>query len=154
MGDLPYGHYQSADAPLLLNSRYVVEVFATNRAGSTSSFYSKTVTVDFSPPTCTLPTSLAPISDDSADVIVQTCAAGGPCGVYNYLEFMGTQATGIRVTAAMGLCADVQSDIASVALGVGDTPSVPNLSPFLATAPPQTGLALPFAQPPTGVSSK
>ena len=78
--DLPYGRYQSTDSPLLLGSRYVVEVLSTNRAGSMSSYYSKTIKVDYSPPMCTLPTSLTPLSDSVADVLVPTCDKGGPCG--------------------------------------------------------------------------
>ena len=89
------------------------------------------------------------MSEAAADVIVPTCDNGGPCGVYNYLEFLGTSAAGVRVTAAIDICVDHESDIASVELGIGSRPGFANLAPFLSVAPPQTDIPLTFTAPPT-----
>lgn len=92
---------------------------ATNQAGSTSSFFSRPITVDTTPPECESP-AILPASNRSGDAVAYSCADGGDCsrGYYGEFTWVGTEVTGLGVFAHTDICHDPESGVREVQIGV------------------------------------
>ena len=117
VGDRTFAELHSAG--LQHGAQYVIQVHATNQAGMTSSFFSRPITVDTTPPVCVAPKILA-ASNRSTDVVAYSCAQGGDCGRGYYGTFMwvGPRVSGLAVIAQGGMCSDTESGISVVEIGV------------------------------------
>ena len=139
VGDRTYAELHSAG--LQHGAQYVIQVHAANQAGMTSSFFSRPITVDTTPPVCVAPKVL-PASNRSTDVVAYSCAQGGDCGRGYYGTFMwvGPLISGLTVAAQGGMCSDPESGISAVEIGVARrsrlAPGEPAVAALRSVVPP------------------
>jgi hypothetical protein len=129
-------HMELHSAGLRRGASYIVQVHARNSAGSESTFFSRPIVVDDTAPVCTTPTpSLLPLSNDIRDTIVFPRAGGS---YFASLTWLGPTASGVRVAADKTLCADPESGISKVEVGIGYRPgtNTPLVVPFHGIVPP------------------
>ena len=93
---------------------------STNAAGSTTSYFSRPVTVDDTPPECAPPPLLYPATDALTDRVVRPCAHGGACdrGPHGDLTWLGLDSTGVRAQFGAAACTDPESNISRIDVGV------------------------------------